>query len=141
MQKILPNFARCCKYGKSVQQVFIAYFLERLTWNLVCTYSWRIQTLLHCQNLIPLYQFFSILLNFREICSNWQNFTMSYKVTDRFNTPRAKHANTRMNNNPSVVPRTHICVWRFENPKNLYLNVHLLSILYSCFLWYFAPLL
>ena len=42
-----------------------------------------------------------------------------------FNTRSAKNANTRMINNPSVVPRTHICVWRFENPKNLYLNVHL----------------
>ena len=83
--KMVKKFTKFCQILQicPISQKFLnRLFFGRLAWNFACAYSWRIRTLLYCQNFIRLCQFFSILQNFREICSDWQTFAISQKVMD-----------------------------------------------------------
>ena len=86
--QILKMAKKCTEFCQILQICPISrkflnrLFFGRLAWNFACAYSWRIRTLLYCQNVIRLCQFFSILQNYRDICSDWQTFAISQKVMD-----------------------------------------------------------
>ena len=82
MVKKFTEFCQILQICPISQKFLNLLFFGRLTWKFACAYSWRIRTLLYCQNFIRLCQFFSILQNFREICSDWQTFALSQKVMD-----------------------------------------------------------
>ena len=82
MVKIFTEFCQILQIWPISRKFLYRLFFGRLAWNFACAHSWRMQTLLCCQNFICLCQFFSILKNFREICSDWQTFALSQKVMD-----------------------------------------------------------
>ena len=82
MVKFFTEFSQILQICPISWKFLNRLFFGWLAWNFACAYSWRIRTLLYCQNFIRLCQFFSILQNFREICSNRQTFALSQKVMD-----------------------------------------------------------
>ena len=82
MVKRITKFCQILQIWPISRKYLNRLFFWQLAWNFASAYSWHIQTLLYCRNFICLCQFFSILQNFREICSDWQTFALSQKVMD-----------------------------------------------------------